>query len=511
MAFGTMTSRVLGQLRESLLAAYFDKRITDAWAAAFRLPNMFRRLLGEGSLSVSFIPVFVDTRLDSQGRAQNLVNTVYSFLLILLGCLTALGVLYPDPLLNLVLDAAYKADYEKYMLTLRLAKIMFGFIFFISSYAFMMGILNALGQFALPAMAPTLWNLCMILSTILPSAWFAKVGDQLGWGVLIGGALQAAILVPALIRAGYSPKISFDYRNKDFQKVLANMGPGLIGMGLLQFTTVVNLRFSSSLVEGTISYINYVDRLIELPLSLISVSLGTALLPVLSGFLARGDKHKMSETAQHYLELNLLMTMASAAGLYSLAHPIVQLLFGRGHFKASDVLMTSQILQTYCWIMIFSSGVRVLTPAYYAVKNTWMPALISAICLAVHMLIAPLLMARLQVHGLMVSTILSAFLNFILLFVFFPKFVTNFQYLDFFKNTMKFAVLSLITGAVSQVFYVIHPLMMTGFWGLLLSLLVSVGLAVMAFIFVGPFLRVHLIHEIVQKVQKKIISRAKSK
>jgi len=249
--------------------------------------------------------------------------------------------------------------------------------------------------------------------------------------------------------------------------------------------------------------------LIELPLSLISVSLGTALLPVLSGFLARGDKHKMSETAQHYLELNLLMTMASAAGLYSLAHPIVQLLFGRGHFKASDVLMTSQILQTYCWIMIFSSGVRVLTPAYYAVKNTWMPALISAICLAVHMVIAPLLMAQLQVHGLMLSTILSAFLNFVLLFVFFPKFVTSFQYLGFFKNMMKFAVLSLITGAVSQIFYVIYPLMMAGFWGLLLSLLVSVGLAVLAFVFAGPFLRVHLIQEIVQKVQKKIKSRVK--
>ena len=158
MAFGTMTSRVLGQLRESLLAAYFDKRITDAWSAAFRLPNMFRRLLGEGSLSVSFIPVFVESRLDNQYRAQNLVNSIYTFLLIVLGALTTLGVLYPEPLLNLILDTNYILDTEKYLLTLRLTKIMFGFIFFISSYAFMMGILNALGQFALPAVAPTLWN-----------------------------------------------------------------------------------------------------------------------------------------------------------------------------------------------------------------------------------------------------------------------------------------------------------------------------------------------------------------
>ena len=403
-----MTSRVLGQLRESLLAAYFDKRVTDAWAAAFRVPNMFRRLLGEGSLSVSFIPVFVEARHADDQRAQNVVNTVYTFLLIVLGCLTTFGVLHPEPLLNLVLDPAYIANTDKYLLTLRLTKIMFGFIFFISSYAFTMGILNALGQFSLPALAPTLWNLCMIISTVLPHDWFPVLGDQLAWGVLIGGILQALLLLPALIKAGFLPKLSFDYRNKDFQKVVRNMGPGLVGMGLLQFTTIVNLRFASSLIEGTISYINYVDRLIELPLSLISVSLGTALLPALSGFFARNERHKIGQTAQHFLELNLLLTMAAAAGLFSLAEPIVQLLFGRGKFTPVDVVICSQILKTYCWIMVFASGVRVLTPAYFAVKNTWLPAVISAVCLTAHIIIAPLLMAEWGVHGLMLSTILSA-------------------------------------------------------------------------------------------------------
>ena len=192
-----MTSRVLGQLRESLLAYYFDKRITDAWGAAFRIPNMFRRLLGEGSLSVSFVPIFVEAQHDNQLRAQNLVNSVYTFLLLILGCITAIGILHPEPLLNLVLDPAYIADTEKYLLTLRMTKIMFGFVFFISSFAYMMGILNALGKFALPAMAPTFWNICMIISTILPDSYFSVHGDQLAIGVLVGGALQAAVLVPA--------------------------------------------------------------------------------------------------------------------------------------------------------------------------------------------------------------------------------------------------------------------------------------------------------------------------
>lgn len=500
-----MTSRVLGQVRESLLAAYFDKRVTDAWAAAFRIPNMFRRLLGEGSLSVSFIPIFVEARHENNVRAQNLVNSVYTFLLIVLGCLTTFGVLYPEPLLNLVLDPSYIANTEKYLLTLRLTKLMFGFIFFISSYAFIMGILNALGQFSLPAIAPTFWNLCMIISTVLPHHWFPVLGDQLAWGVLFGGVLQAALLLPALIKAGYFPKISFDYRNKDFQRVIRNMGPGLIGMGLLQFTTIVNLRFASSLVEGTISYINYVDRLIELPLSLISVSLGTALLPALSRFLARNERAKIGQTAQHYLELNLLLTMAAAAGLFSLAEPIVQLLFGRGKFQPQDVYVCAQILKTYCWIMVFASGVRVLTPAYFSVKNTWFPAVISAICLAMHIVMAPILMSRWGVHGLMASTILSAMLNLILLLIFFPRFVSEFDYLRFIKNFGIFVLLAAITGGVAQSFYVFKEFLDFGFFGLLLNIIISGTVAILIFIGVGRLLGVTLVTEALNKVKRRLI------
>lgn len=504
MAFGTMTSRVLGQLRESLLAYYFDKRITDAWAAAFRIPNMFRRLLGEGSLSVSFIPVFVEAKHDSTLRAQNLVNSVYSFLLLVLGCLTAFGVLYPTPLLNVVLDAAYIADTEKYLLTLRMTKIMFGFVFFISSYAYMMGILNALGSFTLPAMAPTFWNLCMIISTVMPDSYFSVHGDQLAIGVLVGGALQALILVPALIKSGYFPKPSFNYKNKDFQKVIKNMAPGLLGMGLLQFTTIINLRFSSSLVEGTISYINYVDRLIELPLSLISVSLGTALLPALSGYLARGEKNQFSQTARHYLELNLIVSMAAASGLYVLAHPIINLLFGRGRFLPSDVLITADILKTYCWIMIFSSGVRVLTPAYYAVKNTWFPALTSCLCLGLHLIIAPVLMARYQVHGLMISTIISAGLNLTLLLFFFKKLVADFDYITFFKNTSIYMGLALLTGIAANIYFVIESVVPTGNLFVLLNLVVSITLSLIIFSIAGYLLKIKAVREIFEKIIKKI-------
>lgn len=509
MAFGTFTSRVLGQLRESLLAAYFDKRITDAWNAAFRLPNFFRRMLGEGSLSVSFIPVFVDSQLHSDTKAQNLVNSVYTFLLMVLGCLTTFGVLYPEPLLYLALDPAYIADTEKYLLTLRLTKIMFGFIFFISSYAFVMGILNALGQFALPAAAPTLWNICMIISTLLPQSWFPHNGDQLAWGVLIGGAVQALILVPALVKSGYFPRLSLDYKNQDFLRVLKNMGPGMVGMGLLQITTLVNLRFASSLYEGTISYINYVDRLIELPLSLISVSLGTALLPALSGYLARNDQGKFIQAVKKYLELNMLLTMASAAGLFSLAEPLVQLIFGHGQFdKPENITATAQILQTYCWIMIFVSGVRVLTPAFYAVKNTWFPAVVSALSLCLHLVLAPILLARYQVHGLMISTMSSAMVNFVLLLIFFPKYVVQgFHYFDFFKNILRCFALAAATGLVAHVFYVFQPYLNFGFWGLLLNIVMAVLLAGGTFVILGRWMKINLIEDVIARILSRLKRR----
>jgi putative peptidoglycan lipid II flippase len=461
MAFGTMTSRALGLIRESLLAALFDKQITDAWAAAFKIPNMFRRLLGEGSLSVSFIPIFIEAHHDSNQRAQNLVNSLYTLLLLVLSSITVLGVLYPDPLLQLVLDPEYVANTEKYLATKQMAQIMFGFVFFISSFAFFMGILNALGEFFWPALAPTFWNIAMVISTLWPQSWLSdemqKRGHQLAWGVFIGGALQAAVLIPALRKSGFFPKLSFDFKNKDMLKVFRNMAPGLIGLGLLQFTTIVNLRFASSLPEGTISYINYVDRLIELPLSLISVSIGTALLPVLSKLWVVGEKEKMADQTRHYLELNLFVSIAAACGLFVLAEPIIDLLFGRGRFTAQDVLSASLILKTYCWIMVFSSGVRVLTPAYYAIKNTWFPAVLSGLCLLVHILLAPVLMEKWQVQGLMISTTTSAAVNLSMLLIFYVMLVHTFNYKKFFVGLLKYIAVGFIVVLLANSYFLMVP------------------------------------------------------
>lgn len=508
MAFGTMTSRLLGLFREVLLAALFEKHITDAWSAAFRIPNLFRRLLGEGSLSVSFIPVFVDAHLDSEARAKNLVNTMYSILLIILSAITVFGLLFPDLILSTVLDPAYIAQTEKYNLTVHMARIMFLFLFFISSFAFFMGILNALGEFFLPAIAPTLWNLAMVISTIWPAQWLSResahYGDQLAWGVVIGGVLQCLILIPALHRKGYFPKLTAQFKNPDVSRVFRNMVPGLIGTGLLQFTTVINLRFSSSLNEGTISYINYIDRLIELPLSLISVSLGTALLPSLSKLWSQSSREVFSEESRKYLELNLLISIAAACGLYSLAQPIVQLLFGRGHFSLNDVIIASEILKTYCWILIFASGVRVLTPAYYAVKNTWLPAVISGGCFLIHIFLAPYLMSKYQVHGLMMSTMTTAGINMLMLLVLYSKFIHKFDYKQYTKNVTKFILIGASVFGITQIYYLMEGSFPANNFGVGFNLILTLMAAGAMFIVACHFLKVDFIHEVLSKIQSRL-------
>lgn len=454
MAFGTMTSRILGLIRDMSFAAMFSLTVTDAWNVAFRLPNMFRRLLGEGSLSVSFIPIFVETRLEDPSgvKAQNLVNSFYMLLLLILTTLTTLGIVFAQDLVRLMIEANFDSIPGKFELTVRFAQIMFGFIFLMSTYAYFMGILNALGSFALPAVAPTFFNIAMIIANYIPKQWQVVEGDALAWGVIVGGVFQTGILIPALVRLGYFPKFRWAGWSPQISRIFKNMIPGMLGMGLLQITTLINTNFASELGEGSNSYIYYADRLLELPLSLVSVSLGTALLPTLSRLWAGKEKSKMVETANYYLRLNLFVAIPAALGLFFLGVPIVELLFQRGKFSPQDAMVTGGVLQVYAFTLVVSSSVRVLVPSFYAVKNTWYPAAVSGICLVLHILIAPKLMSQWGLQGLVLSTLLSALFNFIFLISAYPWMIGTFPFKNLLTGLAKFVVAGAGLGFVCRLY-----------------------------------------------------------
>lgn len=481
MASGTLTSRILGLFRDIALGALFDRAVTDAWTAAFRVPNLFRRLFGEGSLAVSFIPVFVQTQSEdpSGHRARNLANAFYSLLLVLLGVLTLLGIVFIEPLFQLLLSSQYSVDTAKWELTLRMGRIMFGFVFFVCTYAFYMGILNALGSFGLPALAPALLNISMLVFTFLPPAWFPVHGDGLAWGVLFGGLLQAALLAVALKQRNYLPRWQTAMWTPEVKQVVRGMLPGLIGMGLLQFSTLVNLYFASALPQGSISWVYWADRLLELPLSLISVSIGAALLPTLSDFASRGLKEQFQKTAEESFLMNLFLAWPAALGLFVLAEPIIEVLFLRGKFTAQDVQMTAMILRVYAVSLLLVSCSRVLMPLYYSMKNTKVPMVLAMVSLVLHIVLAPALMQRWGLQGLVMSGVVSALLNTVLLMGLLQRFSPGLRFRNLLVPALKFV----LAGAGMVLTLQSYELLMaqTGRGLQMLALFITILLAVIAY------------------------------
>ncbi len=442
MASGTLSSRILGLLRDMAMAALFDRAVTDAWTAAFRLPNLFRRLLGEGSLSVGVIPVFLEAKgADSEGiRARNLINGMYTFLLLTLGVLTILGIVYAEEVFRLLLSEQFSLMTAKWEMTVRLGRIMFGFVFFVCMYAYFMGVLNALGSFAVPAMAPALLNISMLAFTFLPAHWFSQLGDGLAWGVLVGGLLQAVLLWMALRAHDYLPRIQLNIWSADVRRVLRRILPGVLGLGLLQFSTLVNLYYASSLQEGAVSYIYWADRLLELPLSLISVSLGVASLPTLSALASKKDWVSFRNTGQDSFLMTAFLAWPSALGLFFLADDIVRVLFYRGQFTSQDALVTTSILEVYASGLVVISMSRVLMPLFYAVQRAWFPAIAAVICLLAHVSLAPVLMKEQGVAGLVTSSMASAALNMLLLLLGLQFWQLSFNWLKVSRELIKMAM-----------------------------------------------------------------------
>jgi len=416
-------------------------------------------------------------------------------------------------MVRLLVEDHFSSVPGKFELTVHMTQIMFGFIFLMSTYAFFMGILNALGKFALAAMAPTFFNIAMIISNFWPREWQAQEGEALAWGVLAGGFLQTAILFPALMKEGFFPKLQWLGMTKDISKVCLNMVPGVLGMGLLQIMTLVNTNFTASLGKKANTAIYLADRLLELPLSLVSVSLGTALLPTLAALWSKGEKQKTTETANYYLRLNLFVAVPAALGLFFLATPIIQLLFERGQFSPEDTAVTASVLEIYAFTLIVSSSVRVLVPSYYAVKNTWFPAVVSAVCLVAHILAAPVLMERWGIQGLVASTCLTAGLNLLILIAFYSKFIGKLGIGKILWSFSKFLLAGSVLAGICLMYPYVFGVLMNFGLGVLIPRLISVlfviGFAGIGYSVVSYLLKTEEFHHVFNSMLGRIRRRMK--
>ncbi len=443
---GTLASRILGLIRDRMTAQYFSPEVRDAFVVAFRLPNMFRRILGEGALSVSMIPVLVDlltkrmaagaTAAEAQEHfdaAKRLVGALFTLLLSITITLSALAVIFMDQIIGiLVAGEGYMSVPGKFELTVMLARIMFGFLILITLYAFFMAILNSLKKFALAAIAPIMFNISMI-SAALISKEFGVPEKVLAWSVIVGGALQMGILIPAILREGYWPKLSFVWRVDgkwvpfwrvpEVQRVFTAMAPSLFGLSILQFSAVIRDRFASELPQGSHWYLYCADRILELPLALFTVSVGSAVLPTLAAQWSRGDREAMNSTLSHSIRLVGFVALPSAIGMFFLAQPITEVIFLGGQFKYQDVLPTAELIQVYSFTLMFAATTRILVQGFYSMGNTWYPALVGVITLLIHFIFSWVGTKTFGLKGLAGASILSGSVNLVMLAVAYSRWV----------------------------------------------------------------------------------------
>lgn len=414
---GTLLSRLLGFLRDMVIANFFGAGMAaDAFFVAFRIPNLWRRLVGEGSLTISFIPVYTEY-LDqkSEEEAQKLIHIAFTVVVITLLILTFLGITLSPLLIKIIAPGFIKIP-EKFQLTVKLNQIIFPYLFFMGLFALSMGILNSRRHFFAPAFAPIFLNLSIILSVFLFYHIFKVPVMTLAMGVLAGGVIQFLFQIPFLRKRGIGFKFNFNFRHPAIKQIGILMIPGLIGTAVYQLNVFIDTIFASFLPSGSVTYLFFADRLMEFPLGIFAIAVGMASLPSLSGLASQGKKEELKETISFTFRLVSFISIPAMVGLIALKTPIVNLLFQRGLFDFPATEKTAFALFFYSVGLWAIAGSRTISPAFYSLQDTWTPLKIAIICLGANVILNGILIFPLKHGGLALATSLSSVLNLILLF-----------------------------------------------------------------------------------------------
>ncbi len=396
----TLLSRFSGLARDIVIGYLLGARsAADAFFVAFRIPNLLRRLTAEGALSAGFVPVLSEV-LATRGRreAVEASRVIVTFAVLCLLLVTAAGVLFPSPL-TWLFAPGFAAAPEKFSLAVRLVRIMFPTVFFVSLVALCMGYLNTFRHFMAPSLAPVLLNLSIIAAAFLSIPLLSQPAMGLAYGVLLGGAAQLVLQLPFLRRHGFSWKPSVNFRSPALLKFLRLMGPAVIGAAVYQLNVLVSTILASLLEPGSVSYLYYADRLLQFPLGVFAVALGTAALPSFSSLAARHDTEGLRTTLGYSLRMVNFISLPSALGLMVVAVPAFSLLFQRGAFAAADVAACARALIFLALGLWAVSGARVLVPMFHAMQDTRTPVRVAFWTFVLNFVLSLALMGRVATGG----------------------------------------------------------------------------------------------------------------
>lgn len=415
----TLLSRIFGYVRDMVIALLFGAASsTDAFFVAFRIPNLLRRLVGEGALTASFIPVYAEyLSQKSKEESDELVSVSFSICTLSLIIIAGLGIIF-SPWIVKVMAFGFTKDLEKFHLTVLLTRIMFPYIFFIGLVALAMGILNSWKHFTAPALAPVLLNVFIIISAFLFYRCLDEPIISLALGVIMGGIAQLAFQIPFILRQGIRWRFLLNFYHPGVRRIGALMAPSILGLGVTQLNVLVSTFLASYLPEGSVSYLYYADRLLEFPMGIFAIAIATAVLPTMSDQRAKNDISGIKETLAFSLRLTFFVIMPAMIGLIVLRRPLINILFQRGAFDTQATEMTAQALLFYALGLIFFAGVRIIVPAFYSLQDTKTPVKAASLALIANAVLGALLMVPLKHGGLALATSLAAGVNFTFLIIY---------------------------------------------------------------------------------------------
>lgn len=420
----TFISRILGFVRDTLIARIFGAGMaTDAFFVAFKIPNLLRRISGEGAFSQAFVPILAEYRKQRTVEATKaLINHVASLLGLFLVVITIVGML-AAPLIVGLTSPGFVADQTKFDLTVDLLRITFPYILFISLVSMAGGVLNAHSQFQVPAFTPVWLNLSFIVGAVFVAPYFDNSVYVLAWAVFVGGIIQLIYQLPYLQKLGMLPRYELNLKDEGVRRILKLMGPAIFGVSVAQISIVLNNVFASFMPTGSVSWLYYADRLMEFPTGVLGVALGTILLPSLSKSFIDKTEQEFSLLLDWGLRLTFMLAIPAAVALAVLSKPLVASLFYYGKFTPHDVAMTERALIAYSLSLLGLILVKVLAPGFYARQNVKTPVKIAifTLCLTQVLNVILLLTTQLQHAGLALAVGIGACVNAGLLFYMLKK------------------------------------------------------------------------------------------
>jgi putative peptidoglycan lipid II flippase len=412
----TILSRVMGMVRDMVVSRLFGAGLaTDAFFAAFQIPNMLRRFFAEGALTAAFVPTFSST-LTRQGdeKARELANVCFTLLTIVMACITLAGIVFSPAIVGLMFPG-FKAEPGKLELAILLNRLMFPYIFFISLVALCMGILNTLRHFFTPAISTVFLNISMIVAALCLRGFFEAPITALAIGVLIGGCIQLILQLPVLWKKGFPLKPDFNFSSPEVRTIALLMLPSVFGVGVYYLNITVSAILASLLPQGSVSYLYYAQRLFEFPQGIFTASVAQAVLPSMSRQAADGDIEGMKNSLSFGVRLMLFITIPAMAGLMVCSTPIFSLIFMGGAFDYATAVNSASALLYYSVGLSFVALTRVLAPVFYALKDTKTPVYTAFIAFIINLCLSLALMGPLKHGGLALATTLSAFCNMLML------------------------------------------------------------------------------------------------